>query len=160
MSNETKTRAALVEAAKTFLTAAQSIQTESELFEGLPVITTEAVAWENRNFSPGTFNLWASVFYAPNPSVGRTVGRGGIDEINGFLQIDFNAAPDTGEARFIEWENKGRIFFHTGRFFLSQGHSVIVTGSGMSQGRHVENYYRKSFTVNFKSYLKRQQVTN
>lgn len=160
MSQETFTRAALIQAAKDFLTGSTNIETADGTVNGLPSTTANLVCWENKKFDPGKKKFWASVFYLPNTPAGRTIGQRGRDEMTGILQIDLNIEPDTGDGAFIEWERKARIFFHAGRVFLQAGHSVIVTGCGMSQGRHVENHFRKSITVSFKSHLKRQQVTN
>lgn len=158
MSDTTETRAALITAANSFLIENESIQTQTELFEGLPVISPNAISWENKNFDPATKPFWVSVFYVPASTVGRTIGQGGMNQTVGFLQIDFNSSPDTGEAVQLAWEKKASIFFHLGRFFSFNSHSVIVTGSQMSQGRHIENFFRKSYTVNFKSHSKRQHI--
>lgn len=156
--NDTKIRKALIAAAKEFLTAAVSIDTTKGTVADLPTLLEAAIGWENRSFSPHGKNTWASVFYQPNIPQGRTVGQGGFDDLNGFLQIDFNVAPGIGESAHMAWEEKARIYFHPGRAFAYEGHSVLVTACGMSQGRHVENFYRKSLTVAFRGHLKRNEV--
>lgn len=158
MTNETDIRKALVAATKDFLTVIETIVTDKETFTDLPTIPEGDIGWENRTFDPIGKDPWASFFYVPNIPQGRTVGQGGIDELNGFIQIDFNVAPDSGESVLMEWEEKARIYFHPGRAFTYGGHSVLVTACGMSQGRTVENYYRKSVTVNFRSDLKRHKI--
>lgn len=157
--NDTKIRKALIAGAKEFLTAAESIDTTTGTISGLPIIPANSVAWENRKFDDiGGKDPWASVFYRPNIPQGRTVGQRGMDQIVGFMQIDFNVTPDSGEKVLIDWEEKARIYFHPGRFFVYEGQSVLVVSSGMSQGRHVENFYRKSVTVSFRGHLKRNEV--
>jgi len=158
MINDTKARAALVQAAKEFLTGNASINTPAGLVEGLPTIPGDSIAWENRVFTTQGKALWASVFYRPNTPSTRSIGPGGIDETTGFLQIDLNIGEGEGENLLIEWENKARLFFHHGRFFSYNGHSVIVTSAGMGQGRHVGNDFRKSLTVFFRSQTKRPQL--
>ena len=159
-SDTTQARAILIEAAKDFLTGSATINTAEGVIENLPVIPVGEIAWENKNFDTQGKEIWTSVFYRPNQPVSRTIGPGGMDEITGFLQIDFNVKSDSGENELIAWERKTRVYFHGGRYFRKNGNSVIATSSGMSQGRQVENYYRKSLTVAFKAHVKRPQLTN
>lgn len=151
-------RKALIVAAEEFLTANASIDTAEGSIVGLPTMDAGSIAWENREFDPKGKNPWASVFYAPNTPQARTIGPRGYDQQSGFIQIDFNVAPDEGEKILLDWEEKARIYFHGGRFFTSNGQSVLVISSGMSEGRHVENFYRKSLTVTFRGHLKRNEV--
>lgn len=156
--NDTKIRKALIAAAKEFLTAASSIDTTQGTVSGLPTISINSIGWENRSFDPVGKDPWASVFYRPNIPDARTIGPGGFDQATGFMQIDLNTAPGRGEKKLIDWEEKARIYFHPGRFFISGGQSVLVSSCGMSQGRHVENFYRKSITVAFRGHIKRNEV--
>ena len=160
MNTDTDIRAALISAAQSFLTQNATIQTASGVESNNPTINIGDIAWENRTFDPASKDVWASVFYRPNIPTARTIGGRGIDEINGFLQIDLNIAPNSGEGELIKWEKKARIFFHGGRKFIENNDSALVTSCGMSQGRHVDNHFRKSITVAFRGQLKRSQVTN
>ena len=110
-------------------------------------------------FTPPNGSFWASVFYLPNQPAARTIGVKGINEINGFIQIDFNVNADSGEGELIDWEQKADMYFHAGRSFTYSGQNVLVISSGMSQGRIVDNFYRKSLTVEFRSQLKRSLIT-
>jgi len=159
MNNDTKTRTALIAAAKDFLTVNPSIQTKSGLEENLPVLPANAIAWENRKFEFQGKGVWSSVFYRPNQPIARTIGPCGQDELSGFMQIDINVALDSGEEDLIAWERKARLFFHAGRFFTFENLAVIVTSTGMSAGRIVDTHYRKSITVAFRSHLHRTQLT-
>lgn len=154
-TDDTKTRKALISAANDFLTVAENMNTRFGNISGLPTIGDDCIAWENRKFETGNKQLWTSVFYRPNQPTGRTVGNCGIDDITGFLQIDFNIPPDVGEQSLIEWEKKARLYFFAGRGLSFDGHIVLVTSSGMSQGRHVENNFRKSLTVAFRANVRR-----
>ncbi len=155
MSNETKTRAALFTAASDFLTANASIVTTTETVTGLPVIAAGEIAWPNQNFDPAGMDVWSSVHYLPGtPTVGG-VGPGGRDVFTGFMQVDINVAPDSGEAELISWNEKARLYFHGGRVFTYSGHSVLVISSQIAQSRLVGNNFRASFDVSFRSHLKR-----
>jgi hypothetical protein len=158
MINDNKVRAALIQAASDFLTGNTTISTSAGDVENLPVVTSSQIAWENKKFNTQGKEAWCSVFYRPNSPTARTIGPGGIDEVNGFVQIDFNVGTDSGELELLSWNEKARLFFHGGRYFTNDGHSVIVTSSNLSNSRVVENYFRQSLTVAFKSHLKRPQL--
>ena len=145
MNTDTNVRGALINAANDFLTV------------GDPVLSPSVIAWENRNLKVfQNVGMWASVFYRPNTPEARTIGRGGIDEQTGFLQIDFNAPQNKGESELNKWENKGREYFSAGNRFSLESTSVLVISVGMTQGRRVENNFRKSLEIAFKAQLKRQ----
>ena len=154
-----KAKKALIAAAKDFLVNNSSIDTVGQgTISGLPTISADSISWENRTFKPEGKEPWASVTYNPVIPAGRTVGQRGYDQLTGFIQIDFNIAPSKGTKILTDWEEKGRIYFHSGRSFIYGGQSVIITSCGMSAGRHVENFYRKSLTVAFRSQIKRNEV--
>ena len=156
--SERESKKALMKASKDFLALFDTIDTKQGPVTGLPTVPEASIGWENILFEPAEKDPWVSVFYRPNTPQTRTVGPGGFDELTGFVQIDFNIAPNNGSNVLSDWENKGRIFFHPGRFFSYNGQSVIITACGMSTGRHVENFYRKSLTVAFRSHIKRNEV--
>ena len=155
MTNETKTRAALFTAASDFLTANASISTTEEVITGFPVLTSGAIAWPNQNFDPAGQPTWASVFYFPSTPQTGAVGPGGRDVFTGFIQIDINVPPDSGESELIKWSEKSRLYFHGGRVFTYSGHSVLVISSEIAQSRRVGSNFRSSFDVSFRSHLKR-----
>jgi hypothetical protein len=157
--NDENVRKALVGAASDFLTTLETISTVAEGdISGLPIITVDSISWENRDFDPRARALWASVFFVPNTPESRTIGNGGYDDMTGFLQIDFNISAGKGIGILMEWERKARIFFHPGRSFSNGGQSALIVATGMGQGRIVQNYYRKSLTISFRSQLKRYEV--
>lgn len=156
--SDTNARKALITGAEEFLTSASTIETAKGTITGLPTLPAESIGWENRSFDSIGKDPWASVFFIPNTPEARGLGPGGIDQMTGLVQIDLNIAPGQGESVLIDWEEKARIFFHGGRSFGFGGQSVLVIASGMSEGRHVENFYRKSITVSFRAQLKRNEV--
>lgn len=158
--NSIKVEKALTQGAVDFLTANTSINTVGQgTIENLPTITSNDISWDNDNFDPQGKKLWASVFYVPNIPEGRTVGPRGIDEITGFMQIDFNLPPADGKGVCLAWEHKARIFFHPGRVFTHDGQSVLIISTGMGQGRIIERSYRRSLTISFRSHLNRIEVS-
>ena len=151
-------RGALIGAAKDFLINNSSIDTDSGTIVNLPVLDTSCIAWENVNFDKANKETWAKVFYVPNQPTGRTIGDKGYNELSGFMQIDFNVTTGKGEETLINWEKKAEIYFHAGRSFSKNGQGVIITSSGMGQGRIIGNFYRKSLTVAFRCDIKRKKV--
>ncbi|MDB9741459.1 DUF4128 domain-containing protein [Akkermansiaceae bacterium] len=149
--NDTKTRAGLIEASIDYITNNETINT----ITGLPTALESTVKFENRIFETSNKPVWFSIYYRPNTPISRTIGAHGIDAITGFIQIDINTPENTGESVHIEWEKKARLYFFPGRSFIYDGHKILVTACGMSQGRHVDNYYRKSVTVSFTADLNR-----
>ena len=157
--NDSDVRKSLNAAALDFLTVVTEINTSSGAVTGLPIIPAKSIAWENRKFQPPVGSLWAAVFYVPNIPESRTIGLGGIDEITGFIQIDFNVGLDTGDSEFVNWEDKARLYFTSGISFDHGSHSTLVLSSGLGQGRRDGSDYTKSLTVAFKSQLNRNILT-
>lgn len=157
--DDSKIRSALVTAAQDFLTGNASIDTATGTVSGLPTMAAGRVAWENRRFNPGNKDPWAKVTILPAASVGGTVGHGGFDQETGILQIDINIPQNVGEFDMVPWHTKSRVFFHKGRTFTFEAHSVLVIGNEMSQGRLVEGFFRKSISVEYRSPIKRHTVT-
>jgi len=155
MTNETKTRAALFTAASDFLTQNDSISTTTGAITGFPTVPATAISWPNQNFDSAGHPTWASVFYFPSTPQTAAVGPGGLDVFTGFIQIDLNVPPDSGESELIKWSEKSRLYFHGGRVFTYSGHSVLVISSEIAQSRRVGSNFRSSFDVSFRSHLKR-----
>ena len=155
MIDDTKTRQALIEAAIDFITNNDTLDAgQFGIVTGLPTSPIENIAFENQKFDTIDKDPWFSVFYLANTPDKRAIGACGIDVISGFIQIDVNVPEGTGEAVHMEWERKARIYFAAGKAFTYQSHNVLVTSSGMGQGRQVENYFRKSLTVAFRADLR------
>jgi hypothetical protein len=157
--NDSNVKKALITAASDFLTVVTEINTESGTVSDLPIIPAANISWENRTFEAPVTELWAAVFYVPNNPVGRTVGVGGIDEANGFMQIDLSIPTDSGDEQMNDWYDKARLYFVAGRSFLFNTQNVLVISSGMTQGRVIDNNYRKSLTVFFTAQVKRPILT-
>ena len=118
------------------------------------------VAWENSSFDSSRKSIWAGITYFPNDKQQRTLGKGGFDVSNPFIQLDFNIPENTGEAILLEWLQKVNDFFVNGRVFSENSDSVIVIRSQISQGRRVDSFFRRSFTIYFRTNTKRKTITN
>jgi hypothetical protein len=136
---DSDTIGALMVAVNTFLTAAP---------RSLP---TASIAWENKVFDPAGKAIWARVSHVPNTPTVATLGRGGRDRGTGFVQIDLNVPEGGGDGVFRAWEDYARAFFVAGETFTRNGQTVRVISCGVSQGRNVDNWFRKSITVVYRS---------
>ena len=137
---DTDAEVALLTAAKTFLEA-----------NGF----TDKISWENAGFDPTEGTQWAIVFFVPNQPEPVTLGVQGSDRQNGFLQIDLNIPQDTGSGAMRAWQNAARQTFVAGKTFTEAGQAVVIVSAGWTQGRNVDNWFRKSLTVVFRTDLTR-----
>lgn len=134
---------ALVTAGKAFL--------EAQGFTG-------AIHWENRVFDPSGLQKWASIFHAPSrPSV-VSLGSGGLDRETGFLQIDFNIPQNTGDGAINVWADAAREEFIAGKSYTFSGQPVTVINTGISAGRNVDSWYKKSLTIAYRADLTRTAI--
>jgi hypothetical protein len=136
---DSDTIGALMVAVNTFLTAAP---------RSLPATS---INWENKVFDPAGKAIWAKVTHVPNTPIVATLGAGGRDRGTGFVQIDLNIPQGEGDGVLRTWENYARAFFVAGETFTKDGQVVRVLSCGMSQGRNVDNWFRKSLTVAYRS---------
>jgi len=119
---------------------------------------TGAIKWENAKFDPSGKTKWASVFFVPNEPVPVTLGEQGTDRQTGFLQIDFNVPQDTGTGAMRAWANAARQTFVAGKSFTENGQIVIVMSAGTGPGRNVDNWFRKSVTIAFRTDFQRASL--
>lgn len=110
----------------------------------LGAIPTE---YENMDFSPPTNAKWASLFFLPNVPVVATLGSTGQDEATGLIQIDLNYPLGTGNSAARTDFETLRAAFPAGSRHTNTGQVVMVTRTGRSAGRIVDNYYRVSVSV-------------
>tara|TARA_R110002020_G_scaffold472424_2_gene700439 strand:- start:969 stop:1397 length:429 start_codon:yes stop_codon:yes gene_type:complete len=140
---DTDAEVALLIAAKTFL--------EANGFTG-------KIGWENDSFEPFGKTQWASVFFVPNQPEPVTLGVQGSDRQTGFLQIDLNVPQDTGSGAMRAWQDAARQDFVAGKTFTEAGQAVVIVSTGWTQGRNVDNWFRKSLTVVFRTDFTRATI--
>ncbi len=138
------------DAEKALLTAAKAFL-DAQGFDG-------NINWENDGFDPSGNSPWASVFFVPNQPDPVTLGVQGSDRQTGFLQIDFNISQGEGSGKMRTWTNAVRQTFVAGKSFTENGQIVIVSSVGYSAGRNVDNWYRKSVTIAFRTDLQRASI--
>jgi hypothetical protein len=115
----------------------------------------DKVAWENKSFVPPAQGPWASVFFVPNTPRVITLGPGGRDEVNGFLQIDLNYPPGSGDQEAQAKATAIEEAYKAGSRLAFSGVEVIIQSAGRSSGRIVNSFWRVSVTVFFYSHYNR-----
>lgn len=114
----------------------------------------ENTSFENLKFTPGA-NPWCKLTFVPAQPTVATLGAGGKDRLDGFLQIDLNYPLDTGEKALNDKFDALRNTFTAGARFTYSGQEVIVASCGRSQGRIIEGFFRVSVTVIFYAHINR-----
>lgn len=108
------------------------------------------VAWENVAFTPRQGNKpWAQWFFLPNQPVVATLGEGGLDQVDGIVQVDLNYPTGNGDGDAMAKYAEIRDDFKAGTRLTYDGQGVKIRSCGRSQGRLVGGYYRVSVTITF-----------
>lgn len=106
------------------------------------------IVYENQEYKVSQIGpTWLQFFFAPNDPEVNTLGSLGNDRYRGFFQLDINTQPGDGEAETFSKYAAMRAVFFAGKELQYNGTSVLITSCGLSQGRRVDEYYRKSITV-------------
>lgn len=101
---------------------------------------------------PKGSNKWAQISFVPNtPGEGAKseLGNSGRDFATGFLQVDMNYAPNTGDGAARDDFEAIRALFPKGSSIAHDGQSVSIKSTGRTQGRDVDGWYRVSVTINW-----------
>lgn len=117
--------------------------------------TNAKTQFENIAFTPPTAEPWAAFYFVPAQPVVATLGAGGSDRLDGFVQIDINYPADKGTKDAKEKADAFRNVFKAGARFSYSGQEVIIVSCGRSQGRIVNGLYRISVTVVFYAHITR-----
>jgi len=119
------------------------------------------IAVENDEFDPSeeapNGGIWCRFTFSPNDPEVKTLGVAGDDEVTGFAQFDINVPPGTGTSVTFDFYQRLKAFnvFAAGTYLEHNGQQLFITSCGLSQGRRVEEFYRKSVRVFWRSDLTR-----
>lgn len=116
----------------------------------IPEIVATPVVMPNHDLDQYP-DLWLKVNVVRGNTTPITLGQGGSDDHNGFLQIDINVPTGTGSGVILKIASALKYAFPAGR---SIG-PVVVRSSGVSSGRLVGSWYRISVTVTYYSRIAR-----
>ena len=116
----------------------------------------EDVAWENVKFEPRVGNKpWARFTFMPTEPLVASLGQDGLDQENGFFQVDLNYPLGTGDAAAMSLYDDMRSVFKAGNRFTENGQVVVIQSCGRTPGREFGGYYRVTVTVYFYAMLQR-----
>lgn len=113
----------------------------------------EDTAYENMAFTPRAAQPWCKVSFVPAQPVVSTLGSGGSDRLDGFIQFDLNYPLNCGTKQVDDKAEALRNTFTAGARFSYSGQEVIIASCGRSQGREVGGFYRVSVTVIFYAHV-------
>lgn len=112
---------------KTIIAAAKSA-----LIPG--VVSANAVAWPNKNFTPPTRAKWVSVSVLPAPVEALTCGSMGQNEATGILQFNCYMKKGSGDAHQRELAEAIEDWFQFGKSFTFDNQTVTFTKTSRGQG--------------------------
>lgn len=135
-----------------------AMQAVVDLFTDNGVDLSELVAGENSRFNADGKDEWFRVFYSGGTPEPVTLGLGGSDRLEGFIQIDLNKEKNGGVKFFDTWLDLIRAKFFAGKSFTNGSSTLIIQSVGMSGGRVFENWFRKSITIAFRADLIRNST--
>lgn len=117
--------------------------------------TDAKTQYENLAFTTPTGEAWAAFYFVPSQPVVATLGAGGSDRLDGFVQIDLNYPANKGTKDVRDKADALRSLFTAGARFSYSGQEVIVASCGRSQGRIVNGFFRVSVTIVFYAHITR-----
>jgi len=115
----------------------------------------DKVAWENVAFTPPTAAAWSAVHFLPSQPDVATLGTGGLDEVNGLIQIDLNYPTGKGTKDVDDKADAIRSLFTAGARFAYSDVEVVIRSAGRSPGAVVNGFWRVSVSVFFYSHITR-----
>ena len=111
--------------------------------------------FENLAFTPPSATPWAAFYFVPAQPVVATLGAGGSDMLDGFVQIDLNYPANKGTKEVRDKAEALRSVFTAGARFSYSGQEVVIVSCGRSQGRIINGFYRVSVTIVFYAHINR-----
>lgn len=111
--------------------------------------------WENVDFNKPASSPWAAVYFIPSAPIVSSLGDDGLDEYDGFLQIDLNYPRNTSKKLSRDHYEILRQKFCAGNYYTHHGQSVACTACEMSPAREVDGWYRVSVSCYFRAYVTR-----
>lgn len=117
--------------------------------------STYPIQYENAAFVKPENAPYLAVFFATNDTTPASLGDDGQNETDGYLQIDLNWLPETGEFDQAELISELSDEFVIGRRFLVDDVETKILSFKSVPGRKIDNYWRMSASIGWQSYSKR-----
>jgi len=117
--------------------------------------TTYEIEYENAGFEAPADDNYLSVYFVTNDTTAASLGDNGLNETDGFLQIDLNWQPETGEYDQSVLIAQLATAFKIGRAFVSNDVTTKIRSFRSVPGRKVNNYWRMSASIIWYSFSNR-----
>lgn len=108
-------------------------------------------AYPNRDFTRPAGAAWYRVSFLPIDKVPASLGTTGLDEQTGILQIDLNAPRNKGDGDLYSLADTITSHFRSGRVVATTGVNTVVTRSTASPGRVVDDDFRLSISIYYRT---------
>lgn len=112
-------------------------------------------AYENVAFTPTAGTAYAAVHIVPSKPDVATMGTGGRDEHDGFMQVDLYYPTGAGDMPAVQKADDIYSYFHAGRTLAYQAQRVRVQITERSQGRVENGWYRLTMTIYYRAFISR-----
>lgn len=112
-------------------------------------------ASENKKFDPPAGTAWAEVYFMPGTPVMATIGAQGMDELQGYLQVNINVPLDTGTAVSMAKADALRAYLYGGRTLTYQGQEVRIKTVGTKPGFPTDSAFKTPTLIEFYAQIPR-----
>ena len=118
------------------------------------------IATEGNPFIAPASGAWAQLFNLRAGADVASLGRGGLDDHNGVLQIDVTVPANSTNPRaaLLGHADRVRAYFVAGRPFTFDGQTVRVRSASVSPIRLVDTNQRVSVSVSYTALTVRPEI--
>jgi len=106
-------------------------------------------ASENKKFTPPANAPWCELFYFPGEPVMATLGANGMDQIDGYLQVNINVPLDSGTGVAMAKADILRDYFFGGRTLTYGGQEVRIKAAGTKPGFPTDKAFKTPTVIQF-----------
>lgn len=104
---------------------------------------------ENRPYDPQPGTAWAEVFVVHSQPSINTMGQGGQDLIQGFLQVNLNYPVGDGSGAAKQKATEIRNHFKAGSKHSYTTRDVFIANAGRGISRNIDSWYQVIVTINW-----------
>jgi hypothetical protein len=127
----------------------------TQAFVASALFSENKISFPNRKFTPPQVGPWAALHFSSQEASIASNGAGGLDRVDGFMQIDLNYPLDSGTGQISDMVDDLRVLFKAGTSFTYGGEYATVVSCSESAARKIESNFRVSVTVRFYSHINR-----
>lgn len=126
----------------------------AKAFTDSAIFGANDIQWENKKFTPPN-KKWAAFWNFGGEPLAGTLGEGGVNKVESFVQVDLNYPQDSGEKEAnADYETLESIFTVGARLSYS-GQQVTITCCGRTNGRIKNNFWCVPVTIYFYAHINR-----